>query len=265
MNSSGIPRVIADLVIVLPYNEFDMLEATVRAQWGDLAAIIVEPIAGNMTSILPEAGWLEHIRSLCDEYGIVMIMDEVKTGFRISKGGATEYFGVEGDLMTYAKSIANGFPLAAIGGKREIMQSIEPGRVAQGGTYTGNAVGTAAAAATLEILEKTDALETINQRGKRLMDGLSSVLMEAELEHTLTGVPAMFSFLLGVNQSPREFRDVLAADLDLYERIQGEMRKRGIEYDIDPKEPWFLCETHSDADIDETLFAFRDTLKKMHL
>jgi glutamate-1-semialdehyde 2,1-aminomutase len=93
---------------------------------GEIAAIIVEPIAGNMTSILPAPGWLEHIRMLCDEYGILMIMDEVKTGFRIARGGATEYFGVHGDLMTYAKSLANGYPLAAIGGKREVMKIIEP-------------------------------------------------------------------------------------------------------------------------------------------
>ena len=116
-NSSGIPRALGDLVYIVPYNDFEILEQTVRAKWGEIAAILVEPIAGNMTSILPEKGWLEHIRKLCDEFGIVMIMDEVKTGFRIASGGATEYFGVKGDLMTYAKSLANGYPLAAFGGK----------------------------------------------------------------------------------------------------------------------------------------------------
>jgi glutamate-1-semialdehyde 2,1-aminomutase len=123
--SSGIPAGLRGLVIVLPYNNFELLETTVRARWGEITAIIVEPIAGNMTSILPAEGWLEHIRKLCDDYGIVMIMDEVKTGFRISKGGATEYFGVQGDLMTYAKSLANGFPLAAVGGREEVMNVIE--------------------------------------------------------------------------------------------------------------------------------------------
>lgn len=260
-NSSGIPHALADLVIVLPYNDFELLEATVRARWGEIAAIIVEPIAGNMTSILPQPGWLEHIRKLCDEYGIIMIMDEVKTGFRLAPGGATQYFGVKGDLMTYAKSLANGYPLAAIGGKRAVMEVIEPGRTAQGGTYCGNGVGTAAAAATLEILETTDALEQIHQRGRQLMDGIHTLLTEAEIEHAVVGVPPMFSFVLGVEDPPREYRHVLEADLELYEKIQKEMRARGIEYELDPKEPWFMCQAHSEADVDETLYALRDTLK----
>src|SRR3990172_8347577 len=166
--SSGIPHALSDLIILLPYNDFDALERTVKAQWGHIAAIIVEPVAGNMASLMAAPGWLEHIRKLCDEYGIVMIMDEVKTGFRIAKGGATEYFGVKGDLMTYAKSIANGFPCAVIGGRREVMMTIEPGDTAHAGTYCGNVAGTAAADATLEIIENTDALKSIAARGKRL-------------------------------------------------------------------------------------------------
>ena len=262
-NSSGIPRAFGDLVYILPFNDFEILERTVRGRWGEIAAIIVEPIAGNMTSILPQTWWLEHIRKLCDEYGIVMIMDEVKTGFRIARGGATQYFGVKGDIMTYAKSLANGYPLAAFGGKREVMSVIVPGKVAQGGTYCGNGVGTAAAVATLEILETTNVLEVISQRGQRLMDGIHTLLMEAEIEHVVTGVPAMFSFVLGTEKAPQEYRDVIAADLKQYEQIHEGMRTRGIEYELDAKEPWFLCEAHSDNDIDETLFALRDTLKDM--
>src|SRR5678816_3950214 len=150
-NTSGIPEVMRSLTINLVYNDLELLERTIRARWGEIAAIIVEPIAGNMAAIMPAPGFLELIRSLCDEYGIVMIVDEVKTGFRIAKGGATEYFGVKGDLMTYAKSLANGYPLAAIGGSDEVMGTIEPGLMAQGGTYCGNSVGTAAAIATLDV------------------------------------------------------------------------------------------------------------------
>jgi glutamate-1-semialdehyde 2,1-aminomutase len=262
VNSSGIPGVLRDLVISLPYNEFDMLEQTVRGRWGEVAAIIVEPIAGNMTSILPQPGWLELIRKLCDEYGIVMIMDEVKTGFRIAKGGACEYFGVHGDLMTYAKSLANGYPLAAFGGKKEVMGVIEPGRMAHGGTYCGNAPGAAAASATLDVLENTDALKTIAQRGQRLMDGIHQILAQAGLEHALTGHPAMFGFLLGSSQAPREFRDLARSDNDLYERIGAAMRERGVEYELDSREPWFLCESHSVEMIDETLNAFQDSVRE---
>lgn len=262
-NSSGIPSRLKDLVIVLPYNEFDLLEQTVRAKWGDIAAIIVEPIAANMTSILPQPGWLEHIRRLCDEYGIVMIMDEVKTGFRIARGGATEYFGVKGDLMTYAKSLANGYPLAAFGGSKKVMSVIEPGRMAHGGTYCSNAPGVAAALATLEVIETTQALQTVASRGQRLMKGIDDVLTEAGFEHAVTGVPAMFGFVLGVPHTPREFRDLQKADMALYEEIHAAVRRRGVEYEMDGKEPWFVCEAHSEGDVEETLAALAEAAKEV--
>ncbi|MBI3362685.1 MAG: aspartate aminotransferase family protein [Chloroflexi bacterium] len=262
-NTSGIPAAMRDLVINVVYNDFEGLERTVKAKWGEVAAIIVEPVAGNFASVMPEKGWLELIRKLCDEHGIVMIIDEVKTGFRIAKGGATEYFGVKGDLMTYAKSLANGFPLAAIGGSNEVMGTIEPGAVAQGGTYCGNAVGAAAADATLEVLETTDALATIAQRGERLMQGIDEVLTEAGLEHVVIGPPAMFSFLLGRSETPREYRDVLASDLQMYERLCLAMRELGVEVEPDPREPWFLCEAHSAADVEETLNKMNDAVKKV--
>lgn len=263
INSSGVPSALRDLIIVLPFNEFEMLERTVRARWAEIAAIIVEPIAANMTSILPQPGWLELIRRLCDEHGIVMIMDEVKTGFRIAKGGATEYFGVKGDLMTYAKSLANGYPLAAIGGSRQVMSVIEPGRMAHGGTYCSNGPGVAAALATLEVIETTDALKTVADLGQKLMQGIDDVLTEAGLEHTLTGVPAMFSPVLGISQPPREYRDLEKADMALYEKIHAGMRRRGVEYEMDGKEPWFLCEAHTQGDIDQTLTALAETVKEV--
>jgi glutamate-1-semialdehyde 2,1-aminomutase len=260
-NTSGIPAAIRDLCINVVYNDSEGLERIVKDKWQDLAAIIVEPIAGNIGSIMPEKGFLELIRKLCDEHGIVMIMDEVKTGFRIAKGGATEYFGVKGDLMTYAKSIANGYPLAAIGGSEKVMGTIEPGRVAQGGTYCGNGVGTAAAAATLEILETTDALEQINQRGARLMQGIGEVLTEAGIEHSLHGVPGMFSFFLDPQEKIRDYRGVLGANLERGERLAAAMRERGVEYEPDAREPWFFSAAHSDQDVDETLNALNDAVK----
>ncbi len=262
-NSSGIPGAMRDLVISLPYNDFEMLERTVQAKWGDLAAIIVEPVAGNMGSLMPAKGWLELIRKLCDEYGIVMIVDEVKTGFRIAKGGATEHFGVKGDLMTYAKSIANGYPLAAIGGSNAVMGTIEPGRMAHGGTYCGNGVGAAAAAATLEILATTDALDRINRRGARLMQGIAEVLTEAGVEHSVHGLPGMFSFFLDPQVPVKDYRSVLKTNLGRAERLAGAMRARGVEYEPDPREPWFLCAAHSDKDVDDTLNALNDAVKEI--
>ena len=165
--------------------------------------------------------------------------------------------------MTYAKSLANGFPLAALGGKKEVMDVIEPGKMAHGGTYCGNVLGTAAAVATLEILENTEALKTIEGRGKQLMEGIHAVLSKAGEEHTLVGVPAMFSFILGISQPPREFRDLITINVERYELIHAKMRERGIEYELDAKEPWFVCEAHSDADVASTLSALEDSLKEI--
>jgi glutamate-1-semialdehyde 2,1-aminomutase len=259
--SAGIPRGLVEYIVVAPFNDGDTLARIVREQWYNLAAIIVEPILGNGGTVMPAPGFLEQIRALCDEYGIVMIMDEVKTGFRLAKGGAAEYFGVEADLSTYAKSLANGFPLAAIGGRSQIMDVIGGAGVGQGGTYCGNAVGTAAANATLEILETTDALATIERNGQRLMDGIGEVLTEAGIEYSLNGIPAMFDFLLGSSTRPQNYRDVIHSDFDLYRRIAAEMRMRGVEYEADPRDPLFVCAAHTAEDVDETLNRFNDAVK----
>ena len=259
--SSGIPRMIGDLVINLPFNDFELLERTVKARWGDLAAIIVEPIMGNSASVMPAEGWLEHIRKLCDEHGILMIMDEVKTGFRIANGGAQAYFGVRADLATYAKSIANGYPLAAIAGTEDVMSVVGPGSVAQGGTYVGNIPGAAAADATLEILEKQDVIGSIAKRGEKLMAGIDRVLTEAGIPHAVMGPPQMFGFVVGIDTPPRDYRDCLACDMVLYEHIIMELIERGAMAEPDFREPWFLCYEHSGADINETLNAFADAVK----
>jgi glutamate-1-semialdehyde 2,1-aminomutase len=263
-NSSGIPEVMRSLVISLVYNDLELLERTVRARYHEIAAILFEPIAGNMAAIMPAPGFLQLIRKLCDEYGIVMIMDEVKTGFRIARGGAAEYFGVQGDLMTYAKSLANGYPLAAIGGSNEVMDTIEPGALAHGGTYCGNAVGAAAARATLDILADTDALEQIQARGTRLMQGLDEIFTEAGLEHEITGHPAMFGITLQPQTKPvRSYRDTLHSNPGLYAAMAGAMRRRGAEIEPDWREPWFLSAAHTAADIEETLNIANDSVKEV--
>jgi glutamate-1-semialdehyde 2,1-aminomutase len=210
---------------------------------------------------MPKPGFLEKIRELCDEYGIVMVFDEVKTGFRVARGGAQELFGLQADLVTYAKAMGNGFPIAAIAGKEDVMMTIEPGSMAHGGTYTGNVVGAAAADKTLEILEEQPVLETINQRGKKLMAGIGDVLTEAGIPHVLTGVPSMFGILLGKDEEPRDFRDYLAGDGELYEAISMGLNQRGVQPDADGREPWFLCYELSDADVGETLNIFNDAVK----
>jgi glutamate-1-semialdehyde 2,1-aminomutase len=260
-SSSGIPEGIRQYVINLPFNDFERLEETVTARWHELAAILVEPLLGNAASVMPQPGWLEKLRELCDRYGIVLIFDEVKTGFRIANGGAQEYFGVKADLATYAKSMGNGFPVAAIGGKAEVMEVLGYGSVGHGGTYCGNVVAAAAADATLEILEQEPIIKTISEYGQVLMDGIDEILTRAEIPHYLTGPPTMFSILLGLDEEPKDFRDYCQGDDDLYERIAMGLIERGVMPDSDGREPWFLCFSHDEEVIADTLTAFEEAVK----
>ena len=259
--TSGIPRDIHKYVINLPFNDFEAVERTVKDQWGDIAAIIVEPLLGNAAGILPEPDFLEHLRKLCDEYGIVLIFDEVKTGFRIANGGAQEYFGVRADLVTYAKAMGNGFPIAAIGGKEEVMMTVQPGATAHGGTYSGNVAGAAAADAVLAILETEPVIETIWQRGEALMKGIDQILSDAGIPHVVTGLPPIFSIMLGSDEAPKDFRGYLQTDGELYEAIAMELIARGVMPDSDGREPWFLCAALSEDDVAETLNVFSDAVK----
>jgi len=259
--SSGVPRHIADYIYLIPFNDFERLEETVNANWGELAAIIVEPIMGNAAAILPKPGYLEKIRQLCDQFGIVMIMDEVKTGFRIARGGAQEFFSIQADIVTYAKAMGNGFPIAAIGGKEDVMMVIHPGQVAQGGTYTGNSVGAAAAAATLKILQEKPIIDRIYAYGGKLMEGIDKILTDADIPHHMTGLAPMFGYILGVEEEPKDFRQYSSGDDELYEKLAYELIHRGVMPDSDGREPWFMSFSHDEQVIDDTLNSFEDAVK----
>lgn len=260
-STSGIPSAIRDLIIVLPFNDFEVIEQTLKQSWFDVACIIVEPMLGNAASIEPLPGYLEHLRKLCDEYGIVLIMDEVKTGFRVARGGAQELYGITPDLAAYAKSMGNGYPVAAFGGKREIMKHVGKG-VAHGGTYSANNVVMAAAEKTLEILSTTQALEDVAERGKQLQRGISDILEARSLPFVFTGHPSMFGVTFAENQ-PKDFRDWAASNHDQYDAILEAMVKRGAMPEPDSLEPWFFCRAHSQQDIDDTLTAFEDSVEEV--
>jgi glutamate-1-semialdehyde 2,1-aminomutase len=259
--SSGIPRGIREYVVTLPFNDFESVEKAVKEHWWELAAIMVEPVLGNVAGIEPEPGFLEHLRKLCDEYGVVLIMDEVKTGFRVANGGAQEVYGVLADIATYAKGLGNGFPVAAFGGKKEVMDTLVPGQVSHGGTYTANTVGMAAADAVLELLETQPILDTIAQRGQRLKSGLGEILSDASVPHILTGLPAMQGFVIG-DRPVKELRDLKYHNADFYDTLLMNLMELGVWAEADAREPWFLCYDHTDAIIDETLNKFEGALKQ---
>ena len=258
-SSSGIPNAISNLIITLPFNDKEVLSHTLKQRWHEIAAIIVEPMLGNVGSLEPVDGFLQFLREQCDEYGIVFIMDEVKTGFRVAKGGAQELYGLKPDLATFAKSMGNGFPVAAITGRREVMSIVGHG-VAHGGTYTANTVGMAAAEKVLNILSNTDALETVASRGRQLQKGLSDILESYSIPFVMTGHPSMFGVHFAESQ-PKDFRDWASSNYPLYNAILEELVERGSMPDPDSREPWFFCAAHTEQDIDETLNAFEESVK----
>ena len=156
---SGIPNKIRDYVFSVPFNDFEAVENVVKDHYGDFAAMMIEPCLGNIAGLEPSKGYLTHLRKLCDKYGIVMIFDEVKTGFRLANGGAREEYNVIPDISTYAKSLGNGFPVAAFGGKKDIMSVIGGGSVTHAGTFGANGASMAAAKAVLEVLSSSPVLE----------------------------------------------------------------------------------------------------------
>jgi glutamate-1-semialdehyde 2,1-aminomutase len=255
----GIPGAVADTIIPARYNNIGALRKIFERYGEEIAAIIVEPVLGNAQGIMPQEGFHQQMRALTEEFGILLIFDEVKTGFRFARGGAAEFFGIKPDLATYAKAMGNGYPAAAFGGRREIMDML-PNKVSHGGTYAGNRVAAAAAVKTLEILRDTNALETIHATGRTIQDGLREILDPVGLPYHFTGHPSMFGIMFR-DEVATEYRDWATTDHELYDAIAIGMHARGAMPEPDSREPWFICEAHADADIiDRVLTAFSDSL-----
>jgi glutamate-1-semialdehyde 2,1-aminomutase len=255
----GIPAEIAKTIIPARYNNIDALRRLFERQGSEIAAIIVEPVLGNAQGILPKPGFHQAMRALTEEFGILLIFDEVKTGFRFAKGGAAEYFGITPDLATYAKAMGNGYPAAAFGGREEIM-SVLPDKVSHGGTYAGNRVAAAAAVKTLEILRDTDALATIHATGETLRAGISQVIDAKGLAYHLTGHPSMFGVMF-TEEVASEYRDWANTDHELYDAVAVGMHVRGAMPEPDSREPWFMCEAHAQGDtVDRILSIFSESL-----
>jgi glutamate-1-semialdehyde 2,1-aminomutase len=257
----GIPEAVADTIVPARFNNIERLRRLFEREGGDIAAVIVEPVLGNAQGILPKEGFHKELRALTEEFGILLIFDEVKTGFRFAKGGAAEFFGIRPDLASYAKAIGNGYPAAAFGGRREIMQLL-PDHVSHGGTYAGNRVAAAACVKTLEIIRDTDALETIHRTGRRIKDGLKEVVNEAGLPFHFTGHDPMFGIMF-TDKVATEYRDWADTDHELYDAIAVGMMRHGAMPEPDSREPWFMCEAHaSDDSVDVTVSAFEASLRE---
>jgi glutamate-1-semialdehyde 2,1-aminomutase len=259
--SLGVPDILKTLLLTAIWNDREGVEKLLQTHGEKIAALIVEPILANAGGLMPEPGFLNFLRSQCDIYGIVLIFDEVKTGFRIAVGGASEYFGVNADLTAYAKALGNGFAIAAVGGKREIMMTLAPGKVVHAGTYNGNVVVTAAADATLEYMQNNDVFAHLNTIGSQLMSGLDEILTRHQIPHHIHGVPALFGLTLS-ETNPKDWRGVVDTNLELSQKLLVELMAAGIMTDSDPQQTWYVCEAHTAEDINETLEKFEIALKK---
>ncbi len=258
--SAGIPKAIDNLCLVERWNEFERIENLVKKRGDEIAAIITEPIMGNCSAIMPREGYLQHLRELCTDDGILLIFDEVKTGFRVAPGGAQERFGVTPDLATFAKSMGNGYPVACFAGSTEIMNIIGPAKVVHGGTYSGNPVSLAAVDATLDILRTDDVWARLTSFGTDLMKGIQEVADETKVDVLLNGVPEMFQILFTGQHEVREYRDLAKCDLNRYAALHVELMNHGVMIDEDNMECFFTCASHDNADLEKTVSAFHQAL-----
>ncbi|MGZ6340516.1 MAG: aspartate aminotransferase family protein [Candidatus Limnocylindrales bacterium] len=254
----GIPGAVAETVIPVPYNDLATLRRVFEREGDDIAGVIIEPVLGNAQGILPRPGFLQGVRAITEEFGAVLIFDEVKTGFRFARGGAAEFFGIRPDLGTFAKAMGNGYPAAAFGGRREIM-SILPDKVSHGGTYAGNRVAAAAAVATLSILKDGTVLRAIADTGRRIQEGLSEVISRHGLPFVFTGHPTMFGVMFS-EQVPTDYRGWADTDHELYDAIAVGMQARGAMPEPDSREPWFLSAAHTAGDEARVVEIFADAL-----
>ena len=246
---AGIPASTRELVDFIPLNDFGALEALFQAKGGEIAAVLLEPIMGNCGSIAATTEWLSQLRETTTAHGSMLIIDEVKTGFRVAPGGAQQHYGIHADLTTYAKALGNGYPVACFGGRAEVMDVIGAGGgVVHGGTYTANLVAMSAANATLEVLSQTDALTTVARVGADIRDVLGRVFTAAGIEHCFAGPAAMFGIHFG-ETVPTNYRDWKVTNSDLYTAFAWNLIDRGVMLEPDSREPWFICEAHQSMDL----------------
>ncbi|HMB58820.1 MAG TPA: aspartate aminotransferase family protein [Xanthomonadales bacterium] len=264
-DSDGVPIMLKKLAHFTPLNDANHLEHLLKKHGHEIGAFLIEPIMGNCCSITASREYLLDARALCEKYDVVMIVDEVKTGFRVARGGVQELIGFKADLCTFAKAMGNGYPISAVTGRKDIMMQVADG-VTHGGTYTCHSVSLAAAAKTLEILDETPALETIARYGDAMNAGMSKILSARNIPHCFTGHGSM-SGLFFNETAPTNYRDWLDSDYTFYDTMAPKLHDRGILCEPDSREPWFVCEAHDQKCLEDTLRGFEqaidETLEEM--
>jgi glutamate-1-semialdehyde 2,1-aminomutase len=242
---------------VLSWNRVDDVAA--RLERGDVAAVIMEAAMCNSGAIRPAPGYLETVRELCIRTGTVLMFDEVITGFRVGPGGVQKVLGVTPDLSVFGKAIANGFPVAALVGRADLMDRFGTGEVMHGGTYNAGAVAMAATVATLKSLREPGFYDRLGTTGRRLMDGIRGALDNAGVPATVTGFPEIFHVGMGLTSPPVNYRDIMKVDRPRYVKLTTGLLGRGVR--ALERGAWFSSITHTDAIIDETIETVRQVAR----
>ena len=258
----GVTAGVANDTLTAPYNDLESVQKLVTENKDQVAAIIIEPVAGNMGCILPQPGFLEGLRELCTKEGIVFIFDEVMTGFRLAPGGAQEKLGIDADLVTYGKVIGAGMPVGAFGGKRAIMEHIAPlGNVYQAGTLSGNPIAMVAGYTLLKTLRDNPSIyDSLDEKTAYLAQGLDKVLSESGLPYRINRLGSMISIHFS-DHDITDFESASRADIGRFKLFFHEMLKRGIYLPPSAYESWFLNDALTTEDLDATIRAARESIE----
>jgi len=264
-DSPGIPQGVADLTLTVAYNDIEAVRKAAKENSAEIAAIIVEPVAGNMGTVLPHDGFLAGLRQVADEEGIVLIFDEVITGFRVGLGGAQERFGITPDLTCLGKIVGGGLPAAAYGGRRDIMENVSPlgMKVSQAGTLSGNPLAMTAGLEQLKMLSEPGVYDRLERISASLADGMAENLRKLGLDYAINRVGGMLCMFF-TDGAVGDFAAVGTVDLERFNRYFWAMLDRGVYLAPSQYECMFPSLAHTDLDIDETLRAHFEALKEVH-
>ncbi len=261
-SSAGVPAETAAHTVVLDYNDAAQVQALFAKRGAEIAGVIVEPVAGNMNLVLPAPGFLETLREQCTRHGAVLILDEVMTGFRVALGGAQARFGIRPDLTTLGKVIGGGLPVAAVGGRKDIMQKIAPlGPVYQAGTLSGNPVAVAAGLATLKLVDTPEFQPRIEATTRRLVEGLAAAAKSAGVTFSSQSIGSMFGVYFRATP-PRSFAEVMQCDAQRFNRFFQSMLAQGVYLAPSAYEAGFVSSAHSAEDIEQTLAAAQEAFRQ---
>jgi glutamate-1-semialdehyde 2,1-aminomutase len=260
--SAGIPQGVMETVVVSTWNDLESLSKILRIRGNEIAAIIMEPIMANSTLVSPEPGYLKGVRELADEYNILLIFDEVITGFRVSEGGAQKLYGVTPDLSSWAKSLSNGYPISAIAGKKEYMELIGNG-VGYGGTYFGVPISLTASITNLKILEANEfeGYSVLGRLTRRIARGIEEIGEDLDEPIFVNYETGLLTFVFTEQKNITNYRESIIMDWNKYKGVQQKMLKRGIYYHPDGAERIPLSMVHTEADVEAFLAALRESIK----